>query len=206
MDNIEFDFFKNPSKADGDQSGKSFHVRISNAQTITLRGLVERIHNSCSMTPSDVHGVLVALKDEISNALAHGQQVNIDGFCRFRLILGAKKTSKCSGKEDGQDIGFKKIKITPYKEFSEETSKKLLPRNKKDGKHSTDITEEEMTAIMTGYLKENPTVTRKTIEELCNVTRYKAALYLKNMTKNGTIKNIGYKTHPIYTLVKENNL
>ena len=128
MDNIEFDLFKNPSKADENETGESYHVRISNSQTINLKGLVDRIHNSCSMTPSDVHGVLVALKDEISNALAHGQQVNIDGLCRFRLILGSKESSKCFGKEDGHDIGFKKIKISPYKEFNEETKKNTESR------------------------------------------------------------------------------
>lgn len=205
MDNIEFDLFKNPSKADENETGESYHVRISNSQTINLKGLVDRIHNSCSMTPPDVHGVLVALKDEISNALAHGQQVNIDGLCRFRLILGSKESSKCFGKEDGHDIGFKKIKISPYKEFNEETKKKLLPLNRKDGKHSTDVTEEEMAARLTEYLKDNPIVTRKKIEELCNVTRYKATLYIKKLIKNGVIKNIGYKTHPIYTINKHDD-
>lgn len=202
MDNIEFDLFKNPSKADGEMTEESYHVRICNSQTVSLKGLVERIHNSCSMTPSDIHGVLVALKDEISNALAHGQQVNIDGLCRFRLILGAKNSSKCSGKEDAHDIGFKKIKISPYKEFNEETKKKLLPLNKKYGKHSKNISEEKMSMIITKYLEKNPIVTRKKIEEICSVTRYKATLYINKLIKDGVIKNIGYKTHPIYTLDK----
>lgn len=202
MDNIEFDLFKNPSKADGEMTEESFHVRICNSQTVSLKGLVERIHNSCSMTPSDIHGVLVALKDEISNALAHGQQVNIDGLCRFRLILGAKNSSKCSGKEDAHDIGFKKIKISPFKEFSEKTKKELLPLNKKRGKHSINITEEKMSMIITKYLEENQIITRKKIEEICSVTRYKATLYINKLIKDGVIKNIGYKTHPVYTLDK----
>ena len=184
MDNIEFDLFKNPSKADGNKAEESYHVRICNSQTVSLKGLVERIHNSCSMTPSDIHGVLIALKDEISNALAHGQQVNIDGLCRFRLILGAKESSKCFGKEDAHEIGFKKIKISPYKEFSEKTKKELLPLNKKRGKHSINITEEKMSMIITKYLEENQIITRKKIEEICSVTRYKATLYINKCEHN----------------------
>ena len=66
MDTIEFDFFKNPSKADQGGNGESYHVRINNSQTIGLKEIVRRIHTKCSMTPSDVYGVLTALKDEIS--------------------------------------------------------------------------------------------------------------------------------------------
>ena len=56
-----------------------------------------------------------------------------------------------------------------------------------------------------GLGKVSAIVTRKKIEELCNVTRYKATLYIKKLIKNGVIKNIGYKTHPIYTINKHDD-
>ena len=118
------------------------------------------------------------------------------------MILGAKESSKCFGKEDAHEIGFKKIKISPFKEFSEKTKKELIPLNKKRGKHSTNITEGKMSMIITKYMEENQIITRKKIEEICSVTRYKATLYINKLIKDGVIKNIGYKTHPVYTLDK----
>ena len=56
--------------------------------------------------------------------------------------------------------------------------------------------------IITKYLEENQIITRKKIEEICSVTRYKATLYINKLIKDGVIKNIGYKTHPVYTLDK----
>lgn len=205
MDNIEFDFFKNPSKSGTMEDNNSYHIRINRQQTIDLKELVKRIQTKCSMTPSDVHGVLTALKDEISYGLAHGQNVNIDGLCRFRIILGSKDSGNCTGKENAKEIGFKKIRITPYKEFSEETKKKLIPLTRSHAKHSSELQEEEITKLLYEYLKNNKTITRRKFEELCNITRYKASSYITDMIKKGVIKNIGYKTHPVYTL-DENNI
>lgn len=203
MENIEFDLFRNPSKADGNETDKSFHVRINNSQTVDLKELINRIHQSCSMTPSDVYGVLTALKDEISYALAHGQMVNLDGLCRFRLILGSTESGRCSGKENGKDIGFKKIRITPCKELNEETRNKLVPLMRKGGNHSSGITDDDITKALSDYFEKNLTITRKKLEEICNITRYRATLYIKNMVERGIMKNIGYRTHPIYALNSE---
>ena len=200
MGNIEFDFFANPSKANNMDITESYHIRINNSQIIDLKELVRRIHLSCSMTPSDVHGVLIALKDEITNALAQGNKVNIDGLCRFRLILGSKKSSKCNGREEGKDIGFKRIRISPCKELNEETKKKLMPITRTHGKHSSDISDYNVINILLEYLKINKTITRKQFEGLFNITRYKASRLIKSLVEKKVIKNIGYKSHPVYTL------
>lgn len=203
MGNIEFDFFANPRKKEGTETNESYHVRISNSQTIDLKEIVRRIHISCSMTPSDVHGVLEALKNEISLALANGDSVNIDGVCRFQLILGSTKSGQCSGKENGSEIGFKRIRISPCKELNEETKARLMPIKRAHGKHSADIPEEDMEKMLRKYLEQNNTITRRQFEELFNLTRYKAGLLIKGLTGKGIIKNIGYKSHPVYTLDKQ---
>lgn len=202
MENIEFDFYKNPSKSDSTDE-KNFHVRINSQQVIDLKELTRRIHKSCSMTPSDVHGVLMALKEEISNSLAQGQKVNIDGLCQFRLILGAKDAGSCSGKENGRSIGFKKIRISPYKVFNEETKEKMLPLKRIHANHSLDVSEKEIMNKLIEYFNENNSITRKTLETLCNITRYKANLYIKKLLENGTLENIGYKSHPVYIVKKQ---
>lgn len=203
MESIKFDFYRNPSKANKGNEEESYHVRINNAQIVDLKELVKRIHKSCSMTPSDVHGVLIALKDEISYALAEGNKVNIDGLCQFRLILGAKKGGKCNGEENARSLGFKNIKISPYKEFNEMTKEKLIPLSREDGKHSIVIKDEEVTTRIVEYIKKNGSITRKKIEEICSLTRYKASQHINRLLEDKILVNIGYKTHPVYSIYKE---
>lgn len=203
MENIKLDFSANPRKKEGTKTKESYHVRISNSQTITLKELVRRIHISCSMPPSDVQGVLEALKNEISFTLANSDSVNINGICRFQLILGSTKSRQCSGKENGSEIGFKRIRTSSCEELNEETKARLMPIKRAHWKHSADIPEEDIERRLRKYLGQNNTITRKQFEELFNLTRYKAGLLIKGLIVKSIIKNIGYKSHPIYTLDKQ---
>ena len=75
-----------------------------------------------------------------------------------------------------------------------------MPITRTRGKHSSDISDYNVINILLEYLKINKTMTRKQFEGLFNITRYKASRLIKTLVEKKVIKNIGYKSHPVYTL------
>lgn len=89
MDTIEYDFYENPEKSSEFQKSR-YHVRICNTQTIGTDSIVEAINRQCTLTPADIHAVIIAFQDEIAFQLQQGKIVHIDGLCQFNISLKSK--------------------------------------------------------------------------------------------------------------------
>lgn len=202
MDTIEYDFYENPGKSSEFQKSK-YHVRICHRQTVDTDNIVKAISKQCTLTPADIHAVIVALQDEIAFQLQHGKIVHLDGLCQFDISLKSR-LDESSGKENGYDIVLKSVNINPDKKLTEMVRKNLCHRVKSRGKHSDSISEIEINCVLTEHFKKKSTITRAEFQNQCSITKYMACIHINRLLSEGKLKNIGYRNHPIYTAVPGN--
>ena len=145
MDTIEYDFYENPGKSSEFQKSK-YHVRICNRQTVDTDNIVKAISKQCTLTPADIHAVIVAFQDEIAFQLQQGKIVQLDGLCQFDISLKSR-LDESSGKENGPDIVLKSVNINPDKKLTERVRKSLCHRVKSRGKHSDSISEIDIIGV-----------------------------------------------------------
>lgn len=202
MDTIEYDFYENPGKSSEFQKSK-YHVRICNRQTVDTGNIVKAISKQCTLTPADIHAVIVAFQDEIAFQLQQGKIVHLDGLCQFDISLKSR-LDESSGKENGPDIVLKSVNINPDKKLTERVRKNLCHRVKSRGKHSDSISEIEIIGVLTEHFKKKSTITRAEFQNQCSITKYMACIHINRLISEGKLKNIGYRRHPIYTAVPGN--
>lgn len=202
MDTIEYDFYENPGKSSEFQKSK-YHVRICNRQTVDTGNIVKAISKQCTLTPADIHAVIVAFQDEIAFQLQQGKIVHLDGLCQFDISLKSR-LDESSGKENGPDIVLKSVNINPDKKLTERVRKNLCHRVKSRGKHSDSISEIEIIGVLTEHFKKKSTITRAEFQNQCSITKYMACIHINRLLSEGKLKNIGYRRHPIYTAVPGN--
>lgn len=202
MDTIEYDFYENPGKSSEFQKSK-YHVRICNRQTVDTDNIVKAISKQCTLTPADIHAVIVAFQDEIAFQLQQGKIVHLDGLCQFDISLKSR-LDESSGKENGPDIVLKSVNINPDKKLTERVRKSLCHRVKSRGKHSDPISEIDIIGVLTEHFKKKSTITRAEFQNQCSITKYMACIHINRLLSEGKLKNIGYRRHPIYTAVPGN--
>lgn len=202
MDTIEYDFYENPGKSSEFQKSK-YHVRICNRQTVDTDNIVKAISKQCTLTPADIHAVIVAFQDEIAFQLQQGKIVHLDGLCQFDISLKSR-LDESSGKENGPDIVLKSVNINPDKKLTERVRKSLCHRVKSRGKHSDSISEIDIIGVLTEHFKKKSTITRAEFQNQCSITKYMACIHINRLLSEGKLKNIGYRRHPIYTAVPGN--
>lgn len=202
MDTIEYDFYENPGKSSEFQKSK-YHVRICNRQTVDTGNIVKAISKQCTLTPADIHAVIVAFQDEIAFQLQQGKIVHLDGLCQFDISLKSR-LDESSGKENGPDIVLKSVNINPDKKLTERVRKNLCHRVKSRGKHSDSISEIDIIGVLTEFFKKKSTITRAEFQNQCSITKYMACIHINRLLSEGKLKNIGYRRHPIYTAVPGN--
>ncbi len=202
MDTIEYDFYENPGKSSEFQKSK-YHVRICNRQTVDTDNIVKAISKQCTLTPADIHAVIVAFQDEIAFQLQQGKIVHLDGLCQFDISLKSR-LDESSGKENGPNIVLKSVNINPDKKLTERVRENLYHRVKSRGKHSDPISEIEIIGVLTEHFKKKSTITRAEFQNQCSITKYMACIHINRLLSEGKLKNIGYRRHPIYTAVPGN--
>lgn len=202
MDTIEYDFYENPGKSSEFQKSK-YHVRICNRQTVDTDNIVKAISKQCTLTPADIHAVIVAFQDEIAFQLQQGKIVHLDGLCQFDISLKSR-LDESNGKENGPDIVLKSVNINPDKKLTERVRQNLCHRVKSRGKHSDSISEIEIIGVLTEHFKKKSTITRTEFQNQCSITKYMACIHINRLLSEGKLKNIGYRRHPIYTAVPGN--
>ena len=202
MDTIEYDFYENPAKSSEFQKSK-YHIRICKRQTVSTKGIVKSISSKCTLTPADIQAVITAFQDEIALQLQQGKIVRLDGLCQFDISL-TTSSDVCTGQESGSEIVLKSVNINPDKKLTEEVRKHLCTRVKSSGKHSDDVSDTDLNDVLTEHFRKKSIITRAELQRKCSITKYMACILINRLIDEGKIRNIGYRTHPIYAAVPGN--
>ena len=192
---IEYDFYRNPNSQGTNK--KRYHARVVSSDRITTDELAEEIQNECSLTVTDVKAVLIALGNKLAKHLGDGSKVHLEGIGYFQVNLQCKEEVCTTRSVRSENVEFKSVSYRADNELKKHLKKQKIQRSQTKI-HSVEMTEEEIDQKLTDYFKTNDTLTRSQFEVLCTQVKSTAHRILQKLVKDGKLKNVSTKQHPVY--------
>ena len=192
---IEYDFYRNPNSQGTDK--KRYHARVVSSDRISTDELAEEIQKECSLTITDVNAVLIALGDKLVKHLGDGSKVHLEGIGYFQVNLQCKEEVRTTRSVRSDNVEFKSVSYRADNELKKHLKKQKIQRSQTKI-HSVEMTEEEIDQKLTDYFKTNDTLTRSQFEVLCTQVKSTAHRILQKLVKDGKLKNVSTKQHPVY--------
>ena len=192
---IEYDFYRNPNSQGTDK--KRYHARVVSSDRISTDELAEEIQKECSLTITDVKAVLIALGDKLAKHLGDGSKVHLEGIGYFQVNLQCKEEVCTTRSVRSENVEFKSVSYRADNELKKHLKKQKIQRSQTKI-HSVEMTEEEIDQKLTDYFKTNDTLTRSQFEVLCTQVKSTAHRILQKLVKDGKLKNVSTKQHPVY--------
>ena len=192
---IEYDFYRNPNSQGTNK--KRYHARVVSSDRISTDELAEEIQKECSLTITDVKAVLIALGDKLAKHLGEGSKVHLEGIGYFQVNLQCKEEVRTTRSVRSDNVEFKSVSYRADNELKKHLKKQKIQRSQTKI-HSVEMTEEEIDQKLTDYFKTNDTLTRSQFEVLCTQVKSTAHRILQKLVKDGKLKNVSTKQHPVY--------
>lgn len=190
-----YEFYRNPQSDENEK--RKYHPRVITTGRVDTEQLARDIQQSCSLTRSDVKGVLAALADKMTQYLSEGKRVYLEDIGYFKVNLQCnQEVTEVDDKGVGK-VSFKSISFR-----ADERLKKAMKRTKIHRSnykpHSMPLTNEEIEAKLTEYFATNPAITRRQFQILCQLLKPTACRIIKCLVEEGKLKNIASSRSPVY--------
>ena len=195
-----YDLFRTPQPKD--KTKVRYHARSVVTGKVDTQDLVRIIAQRSAFKEGVVTGVLVSLEDVLSELLADGKSVQLDGVGAFRI---SAKSPSVRERHDirSESIEFKGVVYKADKKLLRKLSATKFLRTK-DSHCSEDISEIEIDGVLTEYFKEHDYITTKELEQLCGLSNATALRRLKDRVKEGKLTHPGHLRAPFYFPVPGN--
>ena len=192
---IEYDFYRNPNSQGTNK--KRYHARVVSSDRISTDELAEEIQKECSLTITDVKAVLIALGDKLAKHLGEGSKVHLEGIGYFQVNLQCKEEERTTRSVRSDNVEFKSVSYRADNELKKHLRNQKIQRSQ-TRIHSREMTEEEIDQKLSDYFKTHDTLTRSQFEVLCTQVKSTAHRILQKLVKDGKLKNVSTKQHPVY--------
>ena len=192
---IEYDFYRNPNSQGTNK--KRYHARVVSSDRISTDELAEEIQKECSLTITDVKAVLIALGDKLAKHLGEGSKVHLEGIGYFQVNLQCKEEVRTTRSVRSDNVEFKSVSYRADNELKKHLRNQKIQRSQ-TRIHSREMTEEEINQKLSDYFKTHDTLTRSQFEVLCTQVKSTAHRILQKLVKDGKLKNVSTKQHPVY--------
>ena len=192
---IEYDFYRNPNSQGSNK--KRYHARVVSSDRISTDELAEEIQKECSLTITDVKAVLIALGDKLAKHLGDGSKVHLEGIGYFQVNLQCKEEVCSTRSVRSDNVEFKSVSYRADNELKKHLKKQKIQRSRTKI-HSVEMTEEEIDRKLMDYFKTHDALTRSQFEVLCTQVKSTAHRILQKLVKDGKLKNVSTKQHPVY--------
>lgn len=192
---IEYDFYRNPNSQGTNK--KRYHARVVSSNRISTNELAEEIQNECSLTIADVKAVLIALSDKLAKHLGEGSKVHLEGIGYFQVNLQCKEEVRTTRSVRSENVEFKSVSYRADNELKKHLRNQKIQRSQTKI-HSVEMTEEEIDQKLSDYFKTHETLTRHQFQTLCTQVKSTAHRILQKLVKDGKLKNVSTKQHPVY--------
>ena len=192
---IEYDFYRNPNSQGTNK--KRYHARVVSSDRISTDELAEEIQKECSLTITDVKAVLIALGDKLAKHLGEGSKVHLEGIGYFQVNLQCKEEVRTTRSVRSDNVQFKSVSYRADNELKKHLRNQKIQRSQ-TRIHSREMTEEEIDQKLSDYFKTHDTLTRSQFEVLCTQVKSTAHRILQKLVKDGKLKNVSTKQHPVY--------
>jgi predicted histone-like DNA-binding protein len=192
---IEYDFYRNPNSQGSNK--KRYHARVVSSDRISTDELAEEIQKECSLTITDVKAVLIALGDKLAKHLGDGSKVHLEGIGYFQVNLQCKEEVYSTRSVRSDNVEFKSVSYRADNDLKKHLKKQKIQRSQTKI-HSVEMTEEEIDRKLMDYFKTHDALTRSQFEVLCTQVKSTAHRILQKLVKDGKLKNVSTKQHPVY--------
>ena len=192
---IEYDFYRNPNSQGTNK--KRYHARVVSSHRVSTDQLAEEIQKECTLTTADIKAVLMSLSDKLAQHLGEGSKVHLEGIGYFQVNLKCKEEVRTTTAIRSENVEFKSVSYRADNELKKHLKKQKIQRSQTKI-HSVEMTEEEIDQKLTDYFKTNDTLTRSQFEVLCTQVKSTAHRILQKLVKDGKLKNVSTKQHPVY--------
>ena len=195
-----YDLFRTPQPK-GEEKVR-YHARSVVTGKMKNSDLVRTIAKRSAFKEGIVAGVLIALEEVLSDSLAEGKSVQLDGVGAFRI--SAKSPSVRDRREiRAESIEFKGVVYKADTKLLKKLSTTKFMRTK-CSRCSADISEIEIDGLLTEYFKEHDYITTKEMQFLCGLSNATALRRLKERVKEGKLSHPGHLRAPFYFPVPGN--
>lgn len=194
-----YEFYRNPQSDENEK--RKYHPRVITTGRVDTEQLARDIQQSCSLTRSDVKGMLAALADKMAQYLSEGKRIYLEDIGYFKVNLECnQEITEIDDKGVGK-VSFKSISFR-----ADERLKKIMKRTKIHRSnlkpHSMPLTNEEIEAKLTEHFATNPAITRRQFQFLCQILKPTACRIIKRLVEEGKLKNIASSRSPVYMPVE----
>lgn len=194
---IPFEFYANPNP--DPEAPKRYHPRVVAKGIVSLKEIVETVSGRCTLSAADLHAAVTAIEQAVSENLANGYRVRLDGLGSFSLTLSSPDVEDPT-KVRSQNVSVKSVVFSPDKSFVSHSQSRGFERSA-EKPHSAEVSLEQIKDAVGEYLKTNPFIRRADIERLLGLTKSTAQRTVKTLINAGFLKNVsGDEHHPLYTL------
>jgi len=190
-----YDFYHNPPSLHNKRKNR-LHARVVSGGTTGTNRIAEEIHDKCSLTVSDVNGVLIALRDVLIRRLGQGERIHIEGLGYFQMTLSCPPV-RTAREIRAESIRFKSVVFRPEKALKEKLRHTSFERSRVK-RHSRSNTEMDIDNRLTRFFTDHDSIVRQQFESLCGFTRTTANRRLKKLVEEGKLKKSGYSRYPYY--------
>ena len=166
---------------------------------VTTREIREAIRRKCTVSPADVAAVITALNDELYENLSNGYAVHLEGIGYFSLSLKCAPDINPKYIKD-DDVQVRSIKFTPDKDLIDRFQSVYLERKVDEAHHSAKLDEEEVKQKLAEYFKTHSFLQRRDFERLTGFNSSKSTRVIRELVKDGVLKNAGTKYQPVYVV------
>lgn len=191
----EYDLLRKPN-AKGDGELQPLYPRIVSKGTIKTQQLVHDICEASTFTEGDLHGMIVAITEKISNYLIDGYHVELGQMGYFSAKLKARPVM--DKKEiRSTSIYFDNINFRASTWFRRHSCG-IVQRATYGFLHSHDLPEKQRLARLNEYLNENPFITRQNYTRITGLLKGKALRELNSLVESGVLATVGRGSHKVY--------
>ena len=141
--------------------------------------------------------MLIALGDKLAKHLGEGSKVHLDGIGYFQVNLQCKEEVCSTRSVRSDNVVFKSVSYRADNDLKKHLKKQKIQRSQTKI-HSVEMTEEEIDRKLMDYFKTHDALTRSQFEVLCTQVKSTAHRILQKLVKDGKLKNVSTKQHPVY--------
>lgn len=200
---INYDWYSNPKPAGKEEDAVTLHPRIHYNGSTTTAEMRRYIQDSCSLTEGDVDAVLSALSHFVSQELADGKSVHLDGIGYLSPVLGCTETVTPTTKNKYMKVRLKSIRFRPDKTFKRRMGGIKIHCIRRNDPLAKQLTDKEVEQAIRTYLATHQFIQRRNLESLCNFSSSTARRHLNRLCKSGVLVNRGMHNQPLYYLKEE---
>lgn len=192
---VKFEFYETPVPNSKEEE-KKYHARVVSYNTVETEQVIHDIHRSCTLTPGDIKACMAELSRVLVQHLHNGERVHIEGLGYFQVTLQCD-CDDTNPKTRANHVEYKTVKFRPDKELRSEMRRLKVERSELRN-HSSRMGNETIDSKLEAYFANNPMITRRQLETLCNLTRTTAGRHINRLLDENKIKNINTRNQPIY--------